>query len=108
MAKYYVESGKVAVVLQATGMRDAAVRAFQWSCDRQATIEADSPLEHVRMAERMGWQLEEEVRVSEKGFGRLDARVFDTRDIVAAWQARTNRPSPVLAGGLDGRERHGQ
>lgn len=91
MAKYYVQSGKVTLVLQAVSMREAAVKAFQWSCDRQATIDADSPVEHLRTAERLGWQLEEELLVSELGFDRADARVFDTRDIVETWQRRGAR-----------------
>ena len=52
MAKYYVQSGSVKLVLQASNARRAAIAAFQWTCERQATIEADSPLEHVQIAER--------------------------------------------------------
>lgn len=86
MAKYYVESGAVKLVLQARSARQAAIAAFQWSCDRQATIEAESPLEHVQIAEQRGWQLEEKIAVSERGFGQFDALEFDTLDVVAAWQ----------------------
>lgn len=86
MAKYYVQSGAVELVLQARTAKEAAVKAFQWSCDRQATIQASDPLEHVQFAERQGWQLEETIAVSERGFDQADARVFDTLDIVAAWQ----------------------
>jgi hypothetical protein len=86
MAKYYVQSGAVQLVLQARSPKRAAVAAFQWSCDRQATIDAESPLEHVHIAEQLGWQLEEVISVSERGFGHVDATVFDTLDIVAAWQ----------------------
>ncbi len=86
MAKYYVRSGRVELVLQARSAREAAVKAFQWSCDRQATLQVESPLEHVRLAERLGWQLEETIEVSPHGFGQRDARVFDTLHIVAVWQ----------------------
>ncbi len=86
MPKYYVESGPVELVLQARNAREAAVKAFQWSCDRQATLHVNSPLEHVQLAERLGWQLEETIQVSERGFGQGDARSFDTLDIVAVWQ----------------------
>jgi hypothetical protein len=86
MAKYYVESGAVKLVLQARSAKRAAVAAFQWSCDRQATIAAESPLEHVQIAEQRGWQLEEVILVSQRGFGHIDAIVFDTLDVVAAWQ----------------------
>ena len=86
MPKYYVQSGPVELVLQAKSAKDAAIRAFQWSCDRQATIEAETPLEHVQTAERLGWQLDEVIYVGEQGFESTDARAFDTLDIVAAWQ----------------------
>ncbi len=89
MAKYYVQSGDVKLVFQARTARQAAIAAFQWSCDRQATIEAQSPLEHVQIAEARGWQLEQTIAVSERGFERADARVFDTLDIVAAWQGHS-------------------
>ncbi len=86
MPKFYVESGPVKLVLDAEDAREAAVRAFQWSCDRQSTLDLDSPLEHVQAAEELGWQLHETIQVSEAGFGQADAVSFDTLDIVAAWQ----------------------
>jgi hypothetical protein len=86
MAKFYIESGDVRVVFDADNATQAAVKAFQWSCDRQAGITAESPLEHLWVAEERGWQLDDEVRVSEVGFGRADADVFDTLSVVAIWQ----------------------
>ncbi len=86
MAKYYVESGPVELVLQARTAREAAVKAFQWSCDRQTSIQADSPLEHVQLAEQLGWQLDETIRVGQRGFQQSDACIFDTLDVVATWQ----------------------
>jgi hypothetical protein len=86
MPKYYVESGPVKLVLSASTARKAAVKAFQWSCDRQATIQSTSPLEHVQTAEQLGWQLHETIDVSERGFSREDAKTFETLDIVATWQ----------------------
>ncbi len=85
MAKFYVTSGPVELVLAAQA-REAAVKAFQWSCDRQASIDTTCPLEHVQIAERLGWQLEETIQVSQRGFHQCDAAVFDTLDIVATWQ----------------------
>lgn len=98
MPKYYVESGRVVLVLEARHAREAAVKAFQWTCDRQATIQAACPLEHVRVAERLGWQLHETIHVSERGFGQPDAEIFDTLDVVVAWQER--RVAPLSAGGV--------
>jgi hypothetical protein len=86
MAKYYVESGQVRVVFDADNTTEAAVKAFQWTCDRQSGIEADSPLDHLLEAEYRGWQLEDEIRVSEIGFGRPDAEIYPTLDVVAIWQ----------------------
>ena len=86
MAKFYVQSGQVRVVFDAENAAEAAVKAFQWSCDKQAGIEAESPVEHQWLAEEQGWVLDDEVRVSELGFGRDDALVFDTWDVVAIWQ----------------------
>ena len=86
MAKYYVESGQVRVVFDAQDATEAAVRAFQWSCDMQAGIEAESPLEHLWQAEQRGWQLDDSIRVSERGFGRDDVLMLDTLEVVAIWQ----------------------
>ena len=86
MAKYYIESGQVRVVFDAESVTEAAVKAFQWTCDKQAGIEAESPLEHIWEAEERGWQLDDEIRVSEVGFGRADAAVYDTLEVVAIWQ----------------------
>jgi hypothetical protein len=36
-------------------------------------------------AEERGWQLWDEIRVNEQGFGRWDGDVFGTLDIVEAW-----------------------
>jgi len=70
-----------------------AARAFQWTCDRQAEIEAVSPLDHVLVAEEQGWQLEDEVAVHEQGFNRRDGQVFETRDVFEAW---LRWPVPVV------------
>ncbi|MCU0959749.1 MAG: hypothetical protein MUF48_06560 [Pirellulaceae bacterium] len=95
MAKYYVQSGRVQLILQARSPRGAAVAAFQWSCDRQATIQSRTPVEHLRIAQQHGWQLDDVITVSEQGFGRADALAFDTCDVVVAWE---QMPVPRTAG----------
>lgn len=92
MPKFYVQSGPVRLIFQARNARQAAMRAFEWSCRKQNTIEASTPLEHVLEAERRGWQLHEEILVDERGFDRVDAAVFDTVQIVIDWQARAKAP----------------
>ena len=86
MAKFYVESGPVRLILDAAHPLEAAIKAFQWTCDKQATIDTDCPLEHVETAELHGWQMHEYVFVNERGFGRGDSEEFDTLLVVAAWQ----------------------
>jgi hypothetical protein len=91
--KFYVESGSVRLIFDAATAEQAAVMAFQWTCDRQAEIEAASPLDHVLEAEERGWQLGDEVRVNEQGFSRWDGEVFQTLDISEAW---LRCPLPVV------------
>ena len=85
MGKYYVESGPVRLVLSARDQMDAAVRAFQWTCERQAAIEATTPVAHVREAEMRGWQLADIVFVNERGFGRYGVWNAATVDVLQAW-----------------------
>ncbi len=72
-------------VKAAARLNHAAVMAFQWSSNKQAGIEAESPLENFGQAEERGWQLEDQIRVRERGFGRDDALVLDTQQVVATW-----------------------
>lgn len=100
MAKFYIKSGPVQLILEADNPLQAAVRAFQWTCDRQATIDVDCPLAHIQEAESRGWQMHEEILVSERGFDSLDAVALDTLLVVAAWQEQDEHlrmPGEVLA-----------
>jgi hypothetical protein len=93
MPKFYVQSGPVRLIFDAADAEQAAVMAFQWTCDQQAEIEAASPLDHVLVAEEQGWQLEDEVWVNEQGFGRRDGQMFDTLEVFEAW---LRWPVPVV------------
>ena len=86
MAKYYVQSGSVHLIFDAPTALDAAIRTFQWTCDRQATIEAETTLEHAHIADSRGWQMGDDVVISEVGFGKLDGVTLDTLDVLYAWQ----------------------
>ena len=55
MPKFYVQSGPVRLIFDATNAEQAAVMAFQWTCDKQAEIKAASPLDHTLIAEEQGW-----------------------------------------------------
>jgi hypothetical protein len=86
MPKFYVESGPARCVIDAIDVEDAAIRAFQWACDSRDSVLAAEWFDEAVAAEFDGWELGEEIRVSEQGFGRSDAHVFDTLDLVPVWQ----------------------
>ncbi|MCY2986677.1 MAG: hypothetical protein NTY19_02285 [Planctomycetota bacterium] len=86
MPKFYVESGLARCVIDAIDAEDAAVKAFQWSCDSRDSVLAPESLGETAVTEADGWELGEEIRVSEQGFGRSDGQVFDTMDIIPVWQ----------------------
>ena len=85
MPKYYVHSGPVQLIFDAANAEQAAVMAFQWTCDKQAEIQAATPLDHVIEAEERGWQLGDSIAVNEQGFDRWEGELFDTRDIFEVW-----------------------
>lgn len=78
MPKFYVKSGPIQLIFDAPTAEAAAVKAFQWTCDKQAEIQAKSPLDRMLEAEERGWQLWDEIAVSERGFGRRGVFVFLT------------------------------
>ena len=86
MPKFYVESGPARCVIDASDAQDAAIKTFQWSCDSRDSVLAPESFDKTTVTEADGWELGEEIRVSEQGFGRPDAQVFDTLDIVPVWQ----------------------
>lgn len=82
MPKYYVESGRVRLVLDAETAEQAALKAFQWSSDRQAETYAEPPSDLIREAEALEFDLDDEIAVNETGLGN-DAETFDMLDIAA-------------------------
>lgn len=87
MPKFYVESGSARCVIDANDVQDAVLKAFQWSCDRLDSVQLPTSLDEAAVTEVGAWELGEEIRVSEQGFGRADSQVFDTLEIVPIWQA---------------------
>lgn len=79
MPKFYVESGDIQIVVDAETAHDAAVCAFHTLCERQAEAMISSSAES-------NDDLKDTIRVNERGFGRLDGDVFNTLDVLAAWQ----------------------
>jgi len=84
MAKFYVQSGNVNMVLQARDSRCAAI----WAAHR--TLGDNLPFIDEQPADEMTSNVEtprlgETVRVSQRGFDRPDAKVFETLDVVSEW-----------------------
>ena len=80
MAKYYVQSANLRLVLDARTARDAAVRAVQWCHDRRAEVFREPAGDRIRDAEALEWQVGRQVRVSETGFDG-DGDLFETRSL---------------------------
>jgi len=81
MAKYYVQSASLRLVLNAPTAWDAAVRAIQWCHDRQAEVYQEPAGDRIRDAEALDWQVGQRIRVSEVGFDGSDGRVFETANL---------------------------
>jgi hypothetical protein len=78
MPTFYVQSGRVQVILDTHDAEQAAITAFQWWCERQTeAMFADDPED---------CQLGNDITVSETGFGAGDAKSFQTLDVLMAWQ----------------------
>ena len=88
MPKYYVESGRIRLVLTADDAEQAAISAFQWSCDRQAAVYSQPAGDLIRDAEAMDFMLDDEIQVNETGFDG-GGEIFDLLDIAAEWQGVT-------------------
>jgi hypothetical protein len=83
MAKFYVQSGSVKMVLEARDSRCAAI----WAAHRKLNetlpfLGGDEP-SSATSTNASG--LAETIRVSQRGFDRQDATVFQTLDIVSEW-----------------------
>ena len=90
MPKYYVASGRIRLVLTADDAEQAAVKAFRWSCDRQAEIYSQPCRDLIRDAEAMEYMLDDEIQVNETGFDG-GGEIFDLLNIAAEWQGVTFR-----------------
>jgi hypothetical protein len=81
MAKHYVQSGWVRLILDAKSPRDAAMKAIRWSRDRRAEVFAEPAGERLREAEALEWQLGDQITINETGFASGAGRVFDTVEL---------------------------
>jgi hypothetical protein len=89
MAKFYVESGTMQLVSNADDSRGAALWAIHRCMEQVLPICPDDPQtpeqKHDRIAQRGCYVLDETIRISEVGFEREDARVYDTSELFLEW-----------------------
>jgi hypothetical protein len=83
MPKFYVQSGHLEMVLQAKDSRCAAIWAAHRTLSQSLPFLCEEPSDYSLVADvtRLG----ETIRVSQRGFDRDDAIVFDTLDVVSEW-----------------------
>jgi hypothetical protein len=83
MAKFYVQSGSLEMVLQAKDSRCAAIWAAHRTLSRSLPFLCDEAADYAQLADLT--QLGETIRVSQRGFDRDDAVLFETLDVVSEW-----------------------
>jgi len=90
MAKFYVESGTLQLVVDADDARGAALWAVHRCLEQVLPICPDDPLspdqKEQRLRQRGCYVLEPTIRTSEQGFGRDDAQTHPTAELVQEWQ----------------------
>lgn len=84
MAKFYVESGNLRMVITANNSRGAAL----WAVHRALSgvlpfVAGDS--ENPTTSDGQRFKLDETIRVDQRGFDRRDARKFDALDLITEW-----------------------
>ena len=89
MAKYYVESGTLRMVVQADDARKAALWAVHRALAQVLPVYEDESLtaeaRFERVIEHGCMVLGETLELSEIGFGRCDVERFETGDVVTEW-----------------------
>src|SRR5262245_55425257 len=83
MPKYYVQSGRLEMVLQARDSRCAAIWAAHRTLSQTLPFLCEDEADYSLVADLT--RLGETIRVSQRGFDRDDAAIFDTLDIVTEW-----------------------
>jgi hypothetical protein len=112
MAKYYVQCGMSQQLVQAEDPRGAALWAVHQVIDQAIDLESidwtdADEIENLDLI-RVMLGLPEQISVSEIGFGRSEAGLFDTPDIMTEWnqliiavsrlQVRLNKTTVDAAG----------
>jgi hypothetical protein len=80
MPKFYVESGNFQLVCHARNARGAAIWAVHRAMNQMLPFLSESSA-----TPKSPVVLGELIKTSERGFGRTDAAVHDTFDVVSEW-----------------------
>jgi len=83
MPKFYVQSGSLQMVLQARDSRCAAIWAAHRTLGQSLPFLCDKPADDTLLADLT--RLGDTIRVSQRGFDRDDASIFETLDVVTEW-----------------------
>jgi hypothetical protein len=83
MPKFYVQSGRLEMVLQARDSRCAAIWAAHRTLGQTMPFLCENESDYTELADLT--KLGETIRVSQRGFDRGDAVTFETLDIVTEW-----------------------
>src|SRR5947209_5112299 len=83
MPKFYVQSGRLEMVLQARDSRCAAIWAAHRALGQTLPFLCENESDYAVLADLT--QLGETISVSQRGFDRDDAALFQTLDIVTEW-----------------------
>src|SRR5262245_21396072 len=83
MPKFYVQSGRLEMVLEARDSRCAAIWAAHRSLGQTLPFLCENENDYAVLADLT--RLGETIRVSQRGFDRDDAVTFETLDVVTEW-----------------------
>ena len=83
MPKFYVQSGSLKMILQARDSRCAAIWAAHRTLSESLPFLCENVEDYTDVSNLT--QLADSIRVSQRGFDRCDAAVFNTLDIVTEW-----------------------
>ena len=83
MPKFYVQSGSVEMILQAQDSRCAAIWAVHRTLGQSLPFLCEEAESYAALADIT--RLSDTIHVSERGFDRGDAAVYDTLEIVTEW-----------------------